>query len=84
MMGEKLESFPSDCYFTPKEGWALHERPLPSRLNDESRRFLVDIFNAGRENKNNRVSPESAEILLHTEFPDNEECWLSVKQVYTY
>ena len=39
------------------------------------------MFEAGRKNKNHRVSPQSAELKLRDTFPDREECWLTAKQV---
>ena len=73
--------FTSESRFLPKEGWALFDRPAPSRLNAAARSYLVELFNAGKENKNNRVSPETAEMMVHDKFPTDEDCWLTVKQV---
>ena len=81
MMEEHLEIFPSKSDFVPKEGWALFERAPASRLNAEAKGFLVDLFNAGKANKNNRVSPESAELMLRDNFPSKQEFWLTVRQV---
>ena len=80
-MDEHLEKFSSESVFVPREGWALFDRPPPSRLNSEARVFLIELFNAGKENKNNRVSPEVAELMLRDAFPSKEVCWLTVKQV---
>ena len=65
----------------PKEGWALFQRPTPSRLDPKARDFLVSLFDAGRKDRNLRCSPQSAELRLRDQFPNDEECWLSVKQV---
>jgi hypothetical protein len=80
-MDEHLEEFSAGSQFLPREGWALFERPPPSRLNLEARGFLIDLFNAGKENKNHRVSPGAAEVMLRDKFPIKTECWLTVKQV---
>ena len=79
-MDEHLEEFSNDSKFVPTEGWALFDRLPPSRLNLEARGFLIDLFNAGKENKNHRVSPGSAEVMLRDNFPSKTECWLTVNQ----
>ena len=81
MMEENLENLPSESDFVPKEGWALFERAPASRLNEAAKGFCVDLFNAGKANKNSRVSPESAELMLRDRFPSKQECWLTVRQV---
>ena len=81
MTGENLESFQNGSEFVPAEGWALFDRPPPAKLNTAAREYLVELFEAGKQNKNHRVSPEEAEIKLRDKFPTSEACWLSVKQV---
>ena len=65
----------------PKEGWALFQRLAAGRLDPRAREFLVGIFEDGRKDRNLRCSPVTAELKLRDEFPDDELCWLSVKQV---
>ena len=81
MTGESLETFDENSVFVPKKGWALFERAVPTRLNFEARSYLVDLFEAGKTNRNHRVSPEEAELKLRDKFPTKEETWLSVKQI---
>ena len=63
------------------KGWALFDRSVPTRLNPEAREYLVEIFEAGKVNRNHRVSPEEAEMKLKNRFPLKEDSWLTVKQV---
>ena len=86
MIGEKLQGehclrveVPSPSI--PKEGWALFQRLAAGRLDPRAREFLVGIFEDGRKDRNLRCSPVTAELKLRDEFPDDELCWLSVKQV---
>ena len=41
----------------------------------------MELFEAGKANRNHRVFPEEAELKLREKFPSNEESWLTVKQV---
>ena len=81
MTRESLERFEENSVFVPKKGWALFEQAVPTRLNFEARSYLVDLFEAGKTNRNHRVSPEEAELKLRDKFPTKEETWLSVKQI---
>ena len=81
MSGEVLEKFESGSVFAPAKGWALFDRAVPARLNPEARAYLVELFEAGKSNRNHRVNPEEAEIKLRNRFPTREESWLTVKQV---
>lgn len=81
LCGEDLEKFDGNSGFVPQKGWALFDRAVPARLNPEARKFLVELFEAGKTNRNHRVSPEEAELKLKNQFPSNEETWLTVKQV---
>ena len=65
----------------PKVGWALQERTGSARLQGDAKAIVIEMFEAGRKNKNHRVSPQSAELKLRDTFPDREECWLTAKQV---
>ena len=65
----------------PKVGWALQERTGSARLQGDAKALVIEMFEAGRKNKNHRVSPQSAELKLRDTFPDREECWLTAKQV---
>ena len=82
--GEICQTYDATAPVIPNEGWALFERPPPGRLDKLARDFLVDIFEDGRKDKNQRCSPQSAELKLRDKFPDCENCWLSVKQVKYY
>jgi hypothetical protein len=86
VIGEKLQGehclrveVPSPSI--PKEGWALFQRMAAGRLDPRAREFLVGLFEDGRKDRNLRCSPVTAELKLRDEFPDEELCWLSVKQV---
>ena len=65
----------------PTRGWALYDRPPPTRLNPQARAYLVELFEGGKLDKNRRVSPQEAENFLRQKFPTQEDSWLSVKQV---
>ena len=79
--GEILRTFDSKSELVPKEGWSLQERTGSARLQVEAKALVVEMFEAGRKNRNHRVSPQSAEVRLRDSFPDREECWLTAKQV---
>ena len=81
MSNEVLEKFDKPSDFVPVEGWALFDRPVPARLNLEARAYLVELFEAGKTDRNRRVSPEEAELKLRNRFPLSEVSWLTVKQV---
>ena len=70
-----------DSTFVPKEGWALSTRTGSARLQGEAKAFVMEMLEAGRKNRNHRVSPQSAELKLRDCFPDREGCWLTQKQV---
>ena len=70
-----------DSTFVPKEGWALSTRTGSARLQGEAKALVMEMFEAGRKNRNNRVSPQSAELKLRDSFPDREDCWRTQKQV---
>ena len=78
---EELVSVEARSPCAPTQGWALFERPPPSRLNPDARTYLVELFQGGKEYKNRRVSPQEAVLLLYKKFPTQEDAWLSVKQV---
>ena len=82
LSGEVLEKFDGDSVFVPAKGWALFDRALPARLDQDARAYLVELFEAGKSNRNHRVSPEEAELKLRNRFPTKEESWLTVKQVF--
>lgn len=82
LSGEVLEKFDGDSVFVPAKGWALFDRALPARLDQDARAYLVELFEAGKSNRNHRVSPEEAELKLRNRFPTREESWLTVKQVF--
>ena len=67
--------------YVPLQGWALTERSSSSRFPVEAKDELTVMFEGGRQNKNCRVSPQTAEARLRDKFPNREECWLSAKQV---
>ena len=67
--------------YVAKEGWALFERPPPTRLPVKAKDYLVELFEGGKMDKNHRVSPEVAELKLRDKFPRSEDCWLTKKQV---
>ena len=46
-----------------------------------TRAYLVELFEAGKANRNHRVNPEEAELKIRNQFPTKEESWLTVKQV---
>ena len=48
MSNEVLEKFDNPSDFVPVEGWALFDRPVPTRLNPGARAYLVDLFKAGK------------------------------------
>ena len=79
--GEILREFNSKSESVPKEGWALQERTGSARLQVDAKALVLEMFEAGRKNRNHRVSPQSAELKLRDSFPDREECWLTAKQV---
>ena len=79
--GEKINRFPASSSLVPTEGWALFQRVAPGRLEARARDFLVSLFEDGKADRNLRCSPSSAEIKLRDMFPNDENCWLSVKQV---
>ena len=81
LSGENLENFEEESVFVPFKGWALFERAVPARLNPEARAYLVELFEAGKANRNHRVNPEEAELKIRNQFPTKEESWLTVKQV---
>jgi hypothetical protein len=81
MSKEVLKKFDNPSDYVPMKGWALFDRSVPTRLNPEAREYLVEIFEAGKVNRNHRVSPEEAEMKLKNRFPLKEDSWLTVKQV---
>ena len=70
-----------DSTVVPKEGWALSTRTGSARLQGEAKALVIEMFEAGRKNRNHRVSPQSAELKLRDCFPEREDCWLTQKQV---
>ena len=79
--GETCQTYEMTSPVVPDVGWALFERPPPSRLDKQARDFLVELFEMGRTDRNQRCSPQTAEVKLRDQFPTCEKCWLSVKQV---
>ena len=73
MKGELLKKCPDCSEFVPVEGWALFERPPSAKLNQDARAYLVELFEAGRLNRNHRVSSTKAGITLRDKFPAMEE-----------
>ena len=89
VIGEKLQGeictiFQTPSTMVPVEGWALFKRSAPGRLDPRARIFLVSLFEDGRKDRNLRCSPPTAELKLRGKFPDEEDCWLTVKQVYRF
>ena len=41
----------------------------------------MELFEGGRTDRNQRCSPQTAQLKLRDKFPSFEKCWLSVKQV---
>ena len=81
LQGEHCVQMAAPSPVIPKEGWALFQRTAPSRLDPRAREFLVGLFEGGRKDRNLRCSPPTAELKLRDQFPNDESCWLSVKQV---
>ena len=61
MIQEELVPVEANTVLAPKMGWALFERPPPSRLNPVARSYLVELFQVGKDDRNKRVSPQEAE-----------------------
>ena len=81
---EEFVSVNASSPYAPTQGWALFERPPPSCRNPDARTYLVELFQGGKEDKNRRVSPQEAVLLLYKKFPTQEDAWISVKNHMFY